>query len=129
MNRSEKADCPPPGIHHEDHARILVSIKLLHSAVWVFMTTCIVLIPLAALRGLFRISAVLCGMIMLECVVLLCNQGKCPLTSAAAQFTENRADNFDIFLPLWLARHNKAVFGTLFVCGSGFALLRWLIAR
>jgi hypothetical protein len=35
--------------------------------------------------------------------------------SSAARFTESRADNFDIYLPNWLARHNKTVFGTLFV--------------
>jgi hypothetical protein len=28
-----------------------------------------------------------------------------------------RRDNFDIYLPLWLARRNKAIFGALFVLG------------
>jgi hypothetical protein len=129
MNKSEKAEYGWPAIHPEDHARILVGIKALHSAVWLFMTMCILLIPVAALRGLFRISAMLGGVIAIECAVLFFNGGKCPLTSIAARYTEDRADNFDIYLPLWLARYNKLVFGTLFVCGSAFALLQWLIAK
>jgi hypothetical protein len=35
---------------------------------------------------------------------------------------EERADNFDIYLPNWVARHNKAIFGTLFVLNELFEL-------
>jgi hypothetical protein len=52
-----------------------------------------------------------------------------PLTSVAAHYTEDRADNFDIYLPLWLARYNKTIFGTLFVCGCAFAFARWFATR
>jgi hypothetical protein len=116
-------------IHPAHHARILARIKLVHSAVWLLMATFILLIPFAALDGRFQISAVLIGVVMVECAVLAINGGKCPLTSIAARYTEDRADNFDIYLPLWLARYNKVIFGTLFVCGSAFALLRWLVAK
>ena len=34
-------------------------------------------------------------------------------------------DNFDIYLPLGLARHNKLIFGVLHVLGMAFAYLRW----
>jgi len=67
------------------------------------------------------------GVILIECAVLFFNGGKCPLTTVAARYTEDRADNFDIYLPLWLARYNKTIFGTFFVCGSAFALLLWLV--
>ena len=33
---------------------------------------------------------------------------------------------FDIFLPLWLARYNKQIFGTLFVLSVAYALAEWL---
>jgi hypothetical protein len=69
------------------------------------------------------------GVIVIECAVLFFNRGKCPLTSIAARYTEDRADNFDIYLPVWLARYNKLVFGAIFICGSAFALLRWHIAK
>lgn len=109
-------------------ARRLAKIKLLHSVVWLFMATCILLIPWTALQRQFHVSAMLCGVILAECAVLFLNGGKCPLTAVAARYTDDRADNFDIYLPLWLARHNKTIFGTLFVCGSTFALIRWLFS-
>jgi hypothetical protein len=36
----------------------------------------------------------------------------------AARHTEQRSKNFDIYLPLWLARHNKTIFGALFVAAE-----------
>jgi len=37
-----------------------------------------------------------------------------------------RCENFDIYLPLWLARHNKRIFGTLFVLSELFVAVRWI---
>ena len=53
------------------------------------------------------------------------NRGQCPLTGLAARFTSDPADNFDIYLPNWLARHNKLIFGTLFVVNELFVLWCW----
>jgi len=61
-----------------------------------------------------------------ECVTLVANRSHCPLTDVAAAFTEDRADNFDIYLPLWLARHNKTIFGSLFLAGELIVLGCWL---
>ncbi|MBK6688923.1 MAG: hypothetical protein IPG45_30935 [Deltaproteobacteria bacterium] len=36
-----------------------------------------------------------------------------------------RADNFDIFLPLWLARYNKHIFGGLYVLALVYAAWAW----
>ena len=69
-------------------------------------------------------ASVLTGLILVECAVLAVNQCRCPLTDLAARHTEARAANFDIFLPLWLARNNKTIFGTLFVAGELFPLKR-----
>jgi len=57
--------------------------------------------------------------------VLLLNGGRCPLTPVAARYTTDRRANFDIFLPEWLARHNKALFGSLYLAGSAFVVYRW----
>lgn len=54
--------------------------------------------------------------------------GRCPLTDLAGRYTEERVDNFDIYLPLWLARRNKMIFGTLFAVGELVVLGRWLIS-
>ena len=82
-------------------------------------------IPVAGARLQFGCAAALTGLVLIECAVLAVNHGRCPLTDLAARYTDERADNFDIYLPLWLARHNKLIFGTLFVAGSLFALVRW----
>jgi hypothetical protein len=60
--------------------------------------------------------------VCLEVLILVFNSWRCPLTGVAARYTPDRRDNFDIYLPEWLARHNKGVFGTLFVLGLVFAL-------
>ena len=105
---------------------MLVGIKLLHTAVWLFFAGCVVAIPLAAAQQQFVWASVLTGLILLECAVLAVNQCRCPLTDLAARHTEARAANFDIYLPLWLARNNKAIFGTLFAASELFLLERWL---
>ena len=51
------------------------------------------------------------------------------MTDLASRYTEERADNFDIYLPLWLARHNKLIFGMLFAVAELFVLGSWLISR
>ena len=108
--------------------RALVAIKLLHTAVWAFFAGCIVAIPVAGVRQQFTLAAALAAFVLVECVVLAANRGRCPLTDLAARHTEERMDNFDIYLPLWLARHNKTIFGTLFVAGALFTLVLWLIS-
>ncbi len=104
----------------------LVAIKLLHTAVWAFFAGCILAIPFAGAMRQFHWAAALSGLVLLECAVLAVNRGRCPLTDLAGRYTAERKDNFDIYLPLWLARNNKAIFGTLFVAGELFVLARWL---
>jgi len=53
--------------------------------------------------------------------------GRCPLTSSK-RYTEARSDNFDFYLPSWLAQRNKMIFGTLFAIGELFALGRWMFS-
>lgn len=49
------------------------------------------------------------------------NGGK--MADPAGRYTEERADNFDIYLPLWLARHNKTMFGAVFIASELFVLV------
>ncbi len=85
-------------------------------------------IPFAGARRQFLAAAVLTGVVLGECTVLAVNRGRCPLTDLAGRYTEERTDNFDIYLPLWLARRNKTIFGTIFVVGELIVLARWLIS-
>lgn len=107
-----------------EHA--LVALKALHTVVWAFFAGCIVALPLAALAGRFRLAAWLAAVVLVEVAVLAANGWSCPLTRVAGRYTADRRDNFDIYLPRWLARYNKQVFGTLFVAGGLVALWAWL---
>jgi hypothetical protein len=107
---------------------VLVWIKLVHTAMWLFFAGCIVAIPLAGARRQFLLAIALSGLVLVECAVLAVNRGRCPLTDLAGRYTEERVDNFDIYLPLWLAQRNKMIFGTLFAVGELVVLGRWLIS-
>ena len=104
----------------------LRTIKLLHTLVWALFAGAILAIPGFALWEQFTVVAGLIALVLCEVAVLALNRMRCPLTDLAARYTEDRQDNFDIYLPLWLARWNKWIFGTLFVLGLLFALARWL---
>lgn len=106
--------------------RKLVLVKVLHTVAWAFFAGCIIALPVAALTGRFRLAAMLAGAVFVEVAILALNHMKCPLTAVAARYTEDRSDNFDIYLPLWLARYNKQIFGTLFLVGGLVSLWAWI---
>lgn len=110
-----------------EHA--LIVIKTLHTVIWAVMAAAIVAIPIAALRGQFRCAGWLTALILVECIVLALNQGRCPLTDVAGRFSTDRTANFDIYLPQWLAKHNKTIFGLLFLAGEVNLLWEWLKQR
>jgi hypothetical protein len=105
---------------------VLITIKLLHTLIWAFLAASILALPVAAVLRRFRWAVILTVIVLLECAVLAANGGRCPLSDLAARYTDERASNFDIYLPNWLASHNKAIFGTLFVVSEFIVLWRWL---
>lgn len=100
-------------------------VKGVHTAIWAFFVACIMAVPVAAHFGRFRLAAIATGFVLLEIAILAVNRWKCPLTAIAARYTEDRRDNFDIHLPLWLARYNKHVFGPLFLLAVSYAVACW----
>src|SRR4051794_4447632 len=108
----------PVSSAHEPPPARLVAIKAVHTAVWAFFAACIVALPMAGWLKRFDVAAAMGGCVLLECAVLALNRGKCPLTPIAARFTADRSPSFDIYLPDWLAKWNKILFGTLFVINA-----------
>ena len=106
--------------------RQLKLIKLLHTVVWAGFAGCIVAIPVLALQQRFRFAALLALIVLGEVVVLAVNRWRCPLTPIAARYTDDRRPNFDIYLPEWLARHNKEIFGSLYLAGLVLLAVRWI---
>ena len=104
----------------------LCVVKIVHTAVWALVALCVVSIPVAALARQLRLASILSVVVWCEVAVLMGNRMRCPLTDAAAKYTDERAANFDIYLPVWLARSNQRVFGTLFVVGEAVLAWCWL---
>jgi len=102
----------------------LHAVKLVHTIAWAFFAGCIIALPVATWFQRFDIALILIGIITVEVLILLVNRLRCPLTAVAARYTDDRRDNFDIYLPLWLARYNKQIFGTLFFAGVVYTLAR-----
>jgi hypothetical protein len=57
------------------------------------------------------------GLILFEGIVLVVFKMQCPLTLLAWKYSRSTRDNFDIFLPLWLARYNKLIYSIVFIIG------------
>lgn len=104
----------------------LRAVKLVHTLAWALFASCTIGISVAALAGRIGLAMILIAVVAVEVVILAVNQWSCPLTAVAARYTEDRRPNFDIYLPVWLARYNKEIFGSLLVGGIVLTLERWL---
>lgn len=103
----------------------LIAIKVVHTVAWAFFAGCIVAIPIVSWLGHHVAVAWLIGIVFVEVAILLVFRWRCPLTILAGRFTDERHPSFDIYLPPWLALHNKRIFGTLFCLGLVFAWAQW----
>ena len=104
----------------------LRTIRTVHTVIWAILATCILLIPAFGLVGMYREAVWATGIVLLEIFILALNGWQCPLTALAARHTDDRRANFDIYLPEFLAAHNKLIFGALFLIGEVIVVLRWL---
>jgi hypothetical protein len=104
----------------------LPKIKLVHTVIWAVFVACILAIPLLTVLSQLRLAALFALIVAVEVAVLLLNRMSCPLTGVAARYTDDRRPNFDIYLPEWVARHNKTIFGSLYAAGVLLLITRWL---
>ncbi|MEB2777919.1 hypothetical protein SYJ56_21575 [Algoriphagus sp. D3-2-R+10] len=86
-------------------------IKLIHTLIWIFYNVVIFYMLYVVLADeislLFWIGW---GFIFLEGLILLMFRWTCPLTIIARNHTDSTDDNFDIYLPNWLAKHTKTIY-------------------
>jgi len=108
---------------------MLIAIKLAHTAIWALLAGAILLLPVLVFRRRFQWALAITLIILFECGILALNAARCPLTDLAARYTSDRAPNFDIYLPVWLAANNKTIFGGLFLAGEILLLFCWLRHR
>jgi hypothetical protein len=101
-------------------------IKILRAPIWVVLVGAILAIPVIASAGDLHLALRLSVAVSAEVFVLAVNGMRGPLTDVAARYTTDRSDNFDI-LPIWLVRHNKLIFGSLFAATEVFLVREWLV--
>lgn len=104
----------------------LRAVRLVHTIVWAVLGACVVAIAPLAWSRRFGLALGLSVVVLAEVGVLAMNQWRCPLTPIAARYTTDRRPNFDIYLPQWLARYNKEIFGSLYAVGLLVLGGRWL---
>jgi hypothetical protein len=90
--------------------------KGIHSMIWIFFNVVIAYLYYAVITGkLDKWVWIGIGIIMCEAIVLLIFKRSCPVTLIARKYSDSTKDNFDIFLPNWLAKYNKLIYTILFV--------------
>lgn len=92
---------------------------------WAVFAGCILALPLVAWFDRYDLALWSFLIVLGEVFVLALNRWTCPLTPIAARYTDERQPNFDIYLPMWLAEHNKVIFGGLYIAGIVFAGVRY----
>jgi len=103
----------------------LVLVKLLHTAIWFFYVCVIFWIWFSGITNNVNFYTWACiGLVVFEGIILLVFRWSCPLTIIAQKYTSERRDNFDIYLPEWLAKHNKTIFTPVFLAGLILVLFR-----
>jgi hypothetical protein len=94
----------------------LLIIKIAHTMIWLFFNVVIFYLLYAAITNhINKWVWVGVGLVFLEGLTLLLFKWMCPLTVMARNYSDSTADNFDIFLPQWLARHTKMIYTSLFL--------------
>jgi hypothetical protein len=107
-----------------EYGRKLLFVKLLHTLIWAFFVVAIFyVVYCGVLDTVTTLTWVAIGFVILEGAVLLFFGMYCPLTLVARRYSDSDKDNFDIFLPNWLARHNKRIFTSIFI--AGLFLVAW----
>lgn len=92
----------------------LILIKIIHTLVWIFFNVVIFYMLYAVLIDrLDKWLWIGYALFILEGITLLYFKFFCPLTLIARKYSDSPKDNFDIYLPNWLARYNKLIYTSI----------------
>ncbi|HMK86589.1 MAG TPA: hypothetical protein VK437_11580 [Steroidobacteraceae bacterium] len=103
-------------------------IKLVHTAIFVVLSTCVLYVCASAtILPITRWTWIAVAAIVAEGGVLAVSGGRCPLTGVAERLGSSHGRVSDIFLPAWIADRIFPICTTLFLVGCvllAFRLLR-----
>lgn len=89
-------------------------IKTIHTLVWIFFNFVIFYMLYAVIIGKIDLWLWIgYGLFVLEGITLVIFKFFCPLTVMARKYSNSSKANFDIYLPNWLAKHNKLIYTTI----------------
>lgn len=99
----------------------LLAIKTLHTLVWVFFNAVLIYLFYAVIcNKINKWTWIGLGLFFAEGIILALFKMMCPLTVMARKYSDSAKENFDIFLPEWLAKNNKTIYtGLLTVVIAG----------
>lgn len=94
--------------------RKLMVVKLIHTAIWLFFNVVILYLLYAVIENKIDTwTWTGLGLFFIEAIVLIIFKMKCPLTLIARRYSASKKENFDIYLPNWLAKHNKLIYSAI----------------
>ena len=92
----------------------LILIKMIHTVIWIFFNVVIFYLFYAVIAGkIDKWIWIGLGLFLLEGLVLLVFKMKCPLTVIARRYSNSTKENFDIYLPIWVAKYNKPIYTSI----------------
>lgn len=118
--------------HHKQltNSQKLLVIKIVHTLIWVFFNVVIFYLLYAVVTDQIDKWVWIClVLIVLEGLVLLVFKKMCPVTVVARRYSDSTRDNFDIFLPNWLARYNKEIYTTIVIISVLILLYRLFLQK
>lgn len=106
---------------------MLKIIKISHTLIWIIMVSACFYVLYAGLTNTFDLILVISIILLvIETLVLVFNEWTCPFTLLAEKYTTEKSHNFDIYIPSWLAKYNKLIFGIIFVVGLVLVIFNWI---
>ena len=92
----------------------LLTVKIIHTLIWLFFNVVIFYLLYAVLTDkIDKWVWIGLSLFVVEGIILVAFKMACPLTIIARKYSNSTKDNFDIFLPEWLAKYNKLIYTTL----------------
>lgn len=103
-------------------------IKSIHSLIFFFMLASLLYILYAGLAGVFNwLLVIALAAILIEGIVLIFNNWKCPLAALAEKLGAEKGSVVDIFLPAIVARNSIKWFTALFAAEVALLGIRYFI--
>ena len=106
----------------------LVITRIIHTAIWLFFIAVLIHLAYAVIiNKIDKLVWIGIALVIIEGIILLMFNKICPLTIIARRYSNSTKDNFDIYLPNWLARYNKLIYTTFFaliLCGVLYRILQ-----